>query len=147
LSGTVFIPGPEINLQNSSGSSIPDGTGSQAFGTTEVGIPVSKTFTIQNLGSSSLSIGSVSLPPGYTLTTPPASSVSGGGSTLFTVQLNAVNAGPYPGQITFTNGDSDESPYEFTVSGQVDENPNALPTSVSLLHDTGSSSTDKLTSD
>jgi archaellum component FlaG (FlaF/FlaG flagellin family) len=111
----------EIDVQDSTMMSIPDETGTYSFGSTMVAMAITKTFTIKNTGMDSLSIdtGSFSLPSGFTLTQPPASSVAGMGQTSFTVRLDATTEGPYSGQLSFANGDTDESPYNFAISGTV----------------------------
>ena len=122
ISGTVTSLPAEITVKNVEESDIEDGSGSEDFGSTLAGTPVSRSFTIENTGSGSLTIdtGNFSLPSGFTLTTAPAASVSPGGTTTFTVRLDADVADPYAGQISFENGDSDESPFNFDISGTVD---------------------------
>ena len=40
-------------------------------------------------------------------------------STTFTVQLNAITASSYSGILSFANNDTDENPFNFTISGSV----------------------------
>ncbi|MBM4075597.1 MAG: choice-of-anchor D domain-containing protein, partial [Planctomycetes bacterium] len=87
---------PEIAV-SVGGSNVPDGTGSVSFGSVPVGSPVSKTFTINNTGSATLTVQTVTVPAGFTVTTPPASSVPAGGSTTFVVRLNADSVGAKSG--------------------------------------------------
>lgn len=150
ISGTVDPADPEINVQNSAGANLLDGTGSQSFGTVTVGSPLSRTFKIENTGTRALAIttASFSLPTGFTLTQAPPASIAAGSYAYFTVQFDATTAGAYSGQLSFGNSDADEDPYNFVVSGTVQESGAAgLSTGVNLLNDTGSSNTDLVTSD
>lgn len=100
---------------------IADGSGEYEFGLIPEGMPDSRTFTIQNTGNATLAIdiNSFVYPSGFSLASPPASTVAPGQSTTFTLQLDAVTAGTYSGVLSFLNSDDDESPYNFTVSGTV----------------------------
>jgi hypothetical protein len=98
-----------------------DGYGTLYFDGTTVGMPVDKTLTIRNTGTGTLALApnSFSLPAGFTLLTPPASSVAAGDSTTFTVRLDATSGGQFEGQLSFPSNDADENPFEFWLSGQV----------------------------
>jgi hypothetical protein len=100
---------------------IPDQTGVVGFGSTDLGTPLSKTLTIKNSGDDTLMIDlqSFQMPAGFSLITPPAATVPAQGETTFTVALNAVNHGVFSSQMSFSSNDPDESPYNFTLSGQV----------------------------
>jgi hypothetical protein len=95
------------------------------FVTTTVGTPQTRTFTINNTGTAPLTLGAVTVPAGFTIVTPPAASVAAGGSTTVVVRLDASVAGNYSGTLTFTTNDSDENPFNFTISGNV--NPVPVP--------------------
>ncbi|MCL4206714.1 MAG: choice-of-anchor D domain-containing protein [Pirellulaceae bacterium] len=132
VSGTVNAPAaPEIAVSVDS-SNLPDGSGSVAFGTTTAGTPVTKTFTVQNVGTADLTLGAISVPSGFTYTTFGTTPVVPGGSTTFTVTMTAGAAGSYSGTVSFVNNDADENPFNFTVSGTV-----TAPVSVVLIMDDG----------
>ena len=149
---TVLAPEPEIDVQDPgpygmSNTSLPDNTGSLSFGSTAQGTPVSKTLNIKNLGQGPLSIniGSFSLPAGYTLVTPPASSIAAGSYSSFVIRMDATSPGTPGGVMTFTSNDADEGTYHLSLSGTV----TGLSFSVNnlqLVTDNGYSSTDKVTS-
>lgn len=118
---------PEINVVGN-GASIADGdttpstTDSTDFGSMVVGgTAVSKTFTIQNAGTATLTVGAVSVSGAnaadFTVTTQPATSVTAGSSTTFVVRFAAGAAGARTAALSFTNGDTDESPYNFNIQG------------------------------
>jgi hypothetical protein len=121
--------GPEIQVQDGT-TDVADDTGSVAFGTTQPGVPVSKTFTLKNLGTQDLTVGAVAVPAGFTLTTPPASTIVPGGSTTFTVRLDAAAVGNYSGGVSFGTNDANENPFNFAVNGTV-----ATPPAVQIIDD------------
>ncbi len=111
--------GPEIVVQID-GVSIEDGIGQIDFGVTSVGVPVSRTFTIQNLGAGTLMIDSqLELPDGYRLSSPPVSTLASGESTTFEVQLDGLTLGTLTGQLAMVTNDADENPFEFLLTGVV----------------------------
>jgi hypothetical protein len=119
LSGEVA--GPEIGLRLGS-VSIADG-GTANFGATFVGTPLERTFTVQNTGTTTLTLAALnpaSLPPGFTLVSNLGSTVlAAGESTTFIVRLNGTVTGSYSGQITLANDDGNESPFTINLAGGV----------------------------
>jgi hypothetical protein len=106
-----YIP-PEVEVTFDSGL-IPDNTGVFGFGTSPT--PITKTFTVRNLGGADLTLGSITVPTGFTLVSSFGSSVvPGGGTTTFQVQFNAT--GNASGQISFATNDTDENPYNFLLT-------------------------------
>ncbi|WP_165698738.1 choice-of-anchor D domain-containing protein [Bremerella volcania] len=115
---------PEITLYDDAygGSSILDDYGSYAFGTTSVGSPITHTFQVTNDGDATLTLGSITLPIGFSVYSGfGTTSLSPGQSTTFQLRLVAANSGNYGGTISFATNDSDENPFDFAVSGVVDE--------------------------
>ncbi|MDD5150016.1 MAG: choice-of-anchor D domain-containing protein [Flavobacterium sp.] len=123
---TWILP-QEINIQGFSNSivsgdttpSIIDGTD---FGSTQiVTSPISRTFTIENLGGPTLTIGAISISginaSDFTLTTAPSSSIVGGSSSTFVVTFNPNISGTKTASISIVNNDSDENPYTFDLTG------------------------------
>lgn len=119
---------PEIEISGN-GSTIIDGSTTSSstnhtyFGTADVNTGlISRTFTIQNgetgvdliLGTPSLSGIHASE---FSITSFPASTVSTGGVTTFTVTFNPNSFGTKTAYITITNNDSDENPYSFCIEG------------------------------
>jgi uncharacterized repeat protein (TIGR02543 family) len=116
---------PEVAVLGS-GASITDGdttpstTDYTDFGSVaQGGAPVSHAFTVQNVGTASLTLGTVTVPTGFTLTEGLATSLAAGASDTFTVQLNTTTAGTKTGVISFATNDSDENPFNFTITGIV----------------------------
>jgi hypothetical protein len=73
------------------------------FGGTLTDLPVAQTFKIENVGTAELDLdgGSLTLPAGYSLVTPFASTVTPADTTGFTIQLDAATAGSYSGTVSF----------------------------------------------
>ena len=58
---------PEIRV-SVDGTDVPDGTGFVDYGTSVPGSPVTRVFTVQNIGAGDLTLGTISVPAGYSLT-------------------------------------------------------------------------------
>jgi hypothetical protein len=117
----------EINLQGNA-ISISDGDISPVtadgtdFGSTDITYgTVTHTFTIQNLGGAPLSISGVTITgtgaADFSIVTPPASTVTGYGSTTLVVVFNPSSTGIKTATITVSNNDSDEAVYDFAIQG------------------------------
>lgn len=119
LMGTVNAPvGPATLRVTLNNSALANGA-SVNFGSTTEGTPVVRTFTIHNDGADALTVGTVNVPAGYTVTAQPVSPVNGGQSTAFSVQLDAAAAGTFTGMLSFLNNDADDNPFELSLTGSV----------------------------
>src|SRR5207302_2775823 len=116
ITGTVGGTLPFVQVLDGS-SSIANG-GSVTFASTPVGTPVTKTFTVKNVGTQTLTLGALSaLPAGFTLVQGLASTtVAPGASTTFQIGLTAAAAGSYSGLLSFTTTDPNPPSYSFTIS-------------------------------
>ncbi|MBM4020465.1 MAG: choice-of-anchor D domain-containing protein, partial [Planctomycetes bacterium] len=120
-------PFPEIVVEglNSRNIADDDTTPSAADGTdfgtvVQTSTEPSQTFTVRNTGTEALTLGVPTLPAGYTITEALNSSIPADGSDTFTVQLSTANSGTFTGDISFTTNDSDENPFNFTITGTVE---------------------------
>ena len=118
----------EINVQGNavdivSGDSSPDVADDSDFGTTTPNTPITKTYTIQNGGTSDLVVSTI------TLTGTAAASFTVGGialpatiaagtSTTFTVTFNTSTLGVQSATVSINNNDCDEGVYTFKVQGR-----------------------------
>ncbi|KAA5821894.1 choice-of-anchor D domain-containing protein [Algibacter amylolyticus] len=131
VQGSSNAPSPEINVTGN-GSNIADGdttpttTDDTEFGTTTIATTIDRTFTIQNIGTSTLNltggipIVDISGNSAFSILTQPSSSViTNGGSDLTFVVRFAPTAIITNAQATISidNNDSDENPYTFVVQG------------------------------
>ncbi|QDT98818.1 golvesin C-terminal-like domain-containing protein [Gimesia aquarii] len=120
-----YLPEPDIQV-TVDGDVVEDDTGVVDFGSTLPGIPIIKTFTVTNLSADPVDVtGLIEFPPGFSIdpaspfgtdTTPVT--INGGSSVTFTIQFDGGTTGSTFGQISFTTGDEDENPYNFTVMGE-----------------------------
>ena len=112
---------PEINL-SVGGVGIADG-GTLDFGSTAPGAAVTRTVSVANQGTSTLTLTALdpnSLPAGFTLLSNlGTTSLGAGQSTTFTIRLDAAALGSYSGSIQLFSNDSDESPYDLSLTGSV----------------------------
>ncbi|MCT4629080.1 choice-of-anchor D domain-containing protein [Winogradskyella sp.] len=119
-------PAPEINITGlgnpiSNGDNTPTSADDTDYGTTGTGTPVSHTFTIENTGTLSLTVGSITIgganPTDFAVSATPASTVNASSSTTFTIDFDPTANGTRTAIVSIVNDDSDENPYTFTVSG------------------------------
>lgn len=80
-----------------------------------------KTFTIQNTGVGTLTLGEVVVNnSAFQVTRQPSASVAPNGATAFTISLrNTAAAGTFSGTVSFTTNDADEATFNFPVSATV----------------------------
>lgn len=106
-------------LDNNLSPSAADGTD---FGSvTQGSAAVVGTFTVRNDGGSTLTLGTPSLPAGFSLVTsdPLEGTLAPGAFDTFQVQLDTDSAGTKSGQISFSTDDGDENPFDFQITGMV----------------------------
>jgi hypothetical protein len=120
LSVAPLPQGPAVQVFDGS-TAVADGTGSVSLGSTFAGAAVTKTFTVENVGTQPLVLSDpITLPAGFSLAADFGSTtLAPDASTTFTVGLNAVAAGSYSGQVSFGTNDPNNNPFTFTVSGTV----------------------------
>lgn len=116
------VTAPEIDVMRGT-TSVADG-GSVTLSNLTAGFSSTFTFTINNTGNAPLSITTPITVGTFanctaTVTTQPNSTVAAGGSTSFTVSVLGGTAGAYSFNVSITNNDADENPYNFTANGTV----------------------------
>ncbi|MFO8233040.1 MAG: choice-of-anchor D domain-containing protein [Longimonas sp.] len=100
-------------------NTLDNGSGTFDFGTVDgVASSPEQTFTIENNGSTDLTVTSTALSntTDFTLTQTPSSTVAAGASTDFAVQFATAAPGPYTTTVTIDNSDTNENPYTFDVT-------------------------------
>jgi hypothetical protein len=118
---------PEINVQGNSinvlaGSSAGSTANNTDFGSPLVNTNVTKTFTIQNLGTGPLLLTGtpgvmLSGDSAFTVTTQPSSNIIGANSSLtFQVTFNSSISGNFLAIVNIFNDDNDESIYDFVIT-------------------------------
>ncbi|MEM7016654.1 MAG: Calx-beta domain-containing protein [Pseudomonadota bacterium] len=125
-----MLAAPEIEVLDGA-VSIADGSMTAvSIGSTLISSPVSKTFTINNIGNAALTLSNLTLPSGFSISNSFAATVPAGMSTTFTVQLDASSVGTPNGTIQFDTNDSDENPFNFLLTGAVSLPP--IPSTLSV---------------
>ncbi|TXI18703.1 MAG: choice-of-anchor D domain-containing protein [Nitrosomonas sp.] len=116
----ISVSGNTINIADGDTSpNTADGTG---FGSVaQGGAGVIHTFAVKNDGGSTLTLGTPTVPNGFSLVpaNPLAASLPSGGSDTFQVRLDSTVAGTKSGQIRIATNDSDENPFNFSINGTV----------------------------
>jgi len=120
---TVTVVYPAINVLGNStniaaGSTSVSASNATNFGTTATGSS-SETYTVQNKGGAPLNISSVKITgtnySNFSVTASPASSVSAGGSTTFTVTFASAVAGTYNGTVNVNSNDPNTPSYTYAI--------------------------------
>jgi uncharacterized repeat protein (TIGR02543 family) len=124
----VSLGAPEVTVLGN-GLSIADGDTTPStndytdFGSVvQGGSAISRAFVVQNVGTANLTLGTVTVPTGFTLTEGLSSSLAAGASDTFTVRLDTAAIGTKTGTVSFATNDSDENPFNFTITGTITAN-------------------------
>ncbi|HSI36414.1 MAG: calcium-binding protein [Phycisphaerae bacterium] len=116
-------PIPEIDVYASTKRGVRGVANNSAisYGTAVAGAgQVTRTFTIVNSGTGSLSMTQVVVPAGFVLVDGiDALALAPGKSDNIIIGLPADTAGTFSGTVGFNTGDADEDPFRFTVSATV----------------------------
>jgi uncharacterized cupredoxin-like copper-binding protein len=122
LTGTGFVPAPEITVQQPKGSNLTDGSAKIGFGKVKVNkAGTAKTFTIKNLGTANLT-GLAITKNGknagdFIVTSPGKATLAPGASTTFKVTFKPGGKGARSAAIHVKSNASNENPYDINLSG------------------------------
>jgi hypothetical protein len=116
----IDVLGNGVSITN--GDNTPSVTDFTDFGTTPIGTPITRTFTISNTGSGNLKI---KLPltitganaSNFTITTQPSATIINGGSSNFTISFNPSSVGVKNAVLNLTSNDCDEENFTFSIQG------------------------------
>ena len=117
----IGTPPPDVEIAVFDGAAITDPelidgqAGVVAFGSTPVGTPVTRSFTIRNSGTEAMTISGVAVPAGFTALSSP-SSVAAGSTATFQVRFDATSAATATGSVSISSTDQNENPFNFPVS-------------------------------
>ena len=121
LAAVNLVPVPEIAVEQPSGTDLTDGTSTIAYGSSNVGVGVTKTFTIRNTGTASLTGLAVTKDgtnsADFTLGSLGATSLAAGGSTTFDVTFTPAASGSRTAAIHIASNDADENPFDIALTG------------------------------
>lgn len=131
VTGTVVAPPaiPNITVDNVvNGAALPSAGDNRNFGYVAVsGTPPTRSFVVNNTGDGALTISSVSVPTGYTVTTALDSTIAAGASDTLIVRLDASIAGTKTGNVTINSDDPEEPAFSFVITGTVGTAPTTPP--------------------
>ncbi|WP_308189064.1 choice-of-anchor D domain-containing protein [Nostoc mirabile] len=116
---TDKTPSPEIQVLDGTVDIADNSTTAINFGEVIAGSTVTKTFTIKNTGIAALNLSNLKLPDGFSLVGTLPSTLAAKTSANITVALNTTTGGTYTGSFSLSNNDSNESPFNFVISGKV----------------------------
>jgi hypothetical protein len=112
---------PEIAVEQPEGRNLADGASTVGFGTTPVGKPVSRTFTIRNMGPANLTglavTKSGNMPKDFTVETLKTSSLAWESATTFTVTFTPAATGTRTATLHISSNDADENPFDIALTG------------------------------
>ncbi len=121
------VYGPEINVKGNSvsitdGDVTPSAADHTDFGDVNVNTPFTRTYTIENLGVSPLTISSIGLsganPTLFSVgALNPAGPIAASGSATVTVTFLPTTTGTKTATLTINSDDCDEAAYDFALQG------------------------------
>jgi VCBS repeat-containing protein len=124
----VTVIAPEINITGNNvtivdGDVTPSLTDNTNFGSTTLGTPIVKTFTIQNTGDDNLDVSAINISgtdaANFTVSGFTATVLAPGASANFTVTFLSNTVGTKNATVTVSNNDYDESSYDFVISADI----------------------------
>ena len=118
----IGTAGPAIAVEQPAGTALASGEAVVSFGTTTATIPVSKTFSIVNTGTTSLTGVAVSVvganPADFTVdTTKMATTVLKGKSTTFVVTFSSAISTPRTATVVIRSNGQNESEFSIALQG------------------------------
>lgn len=124
ISGAVVAPPtiPDLSVAGiTNGAGAPAAGDNRHFGTVVEGSASSesRTFVLLNTGTGALTVTGATVPTGFTVTTPPATSIAAGGSTTLVVRLTPATPGVKSGNVIIASDDPQERSYVFAIEGTV----------------------------
>ena len=135
LSGSVTAPAPKMVVKGNSviivsGDTTPSLTDATDFGSTPINTTVTKTYTIENTGSSDLILPTTNPiilgngSTGFTYTEPLLHTIPSGGNTTFTVSFNNATPGVFDDSILIASNDNNvSSTYTFSIKATATDIP------------------------
>ena len=118
-------PEPEINVYDGLSNTDPVITDGQLglinYGNTQVGNSITKTFAIENTGTSNLIISSISVTGTDFFVSHEITSIVPGVIASFAVTLPGINSGVFSDSIRILSDDLDEADFAFAITGEFTE--------------------------
>ncbi|CBN56821.1 beta strand repeat-containing protein [Kamptonema sp. PCC 6506] len=119
----------QIEVLDPTNNNIIDGTNNAVdFGSTFVNTPLTKRFTIKNIGTDDLNLSIPSLPTGFSIVGNFPNLIAPNQLVTFDIALNAASIGTKNGILQFVNSDTNNTPFDFPIIGTVVGTPTPTPT-------------------
>lgn len=124
--GEVAAPSPEIEVRGLgvnivNGDLTPDVSDDTDFGSIDIGSPSTNTYTINNLGSLPLTVGTITIVGAnaaeFIVSSTPTGTLAAGASTSFDITFTPTGLGVRSASLSFSNNDTDENPFDFSIQG------------------------------
>ena len=135
-------PGPEIAIEQPSGSSLVDGGANIGFGLVKTGTSsAQKEFFIRNSGNTPLlgltaTLATTGNPGDFIVTQPAAGSVAGNGFTTFKVTFKPTAIGARTATLRVASNDTDEAIFDIVLSGTGDDHGSTSATATAMALNT-----------
>jgi hypothetical protein len=150
---TVTVSRPEINITGNGvtivkGDATPTAGDNTNFGSTIPNVPITKTFVVQNTGTSPLTLSTYTMsganPSDFTVNGLESPiTIAAGSSANVDVVFNSATVGTKNAIITFNNDDCDEASYDFAVTASITcVPPSFANTNVYIQHNTSTTTCD-----
>ena len=115
------VEGAAIRVEQPAGVRLANGAATVDFGNSLIGVGVQRAFNLRNIGSGDLTGVTVTLDGAnagdFTFTVPPATTVSPGSNTTFTVRFSPTMESVRTAALHITSNDSNASPFNITLTG------------------------------
>ncbi len=126
-----ILTAPKIVVEEPVGTDLVDGAAALAFGSANIGTPVTKTVTVRNTGTANLTGLAVSRSGAnasdFALGALGASTLAPGANTTFTVTFTPAAAGSRSAALQIASNDANENPFDITLAGTgVAVDPNTI---------------------
>ncbi|NJN67788.1 MAG: choice-of-anchor D domain-containing protein, partial [Chloroflexaceae bacterium] len=121
VSATTLPPSPEISVLDWNGTEVADNAVTPLdLGTALAATPLTRTFTVRNLGTTSLVLTDpVTVPAGFALNRSlGGTTVTAGGSITFDLVFEATRTGIFSGELSFGTNDHSENPFNFPIQAR-----------------------------
>jgi len=115
----IAVSGNNFNISDE--DTTPETSDYTHLGTSNVSIPLTRSYVIQNIGNLPLTLGAFTIDGAngtdFTVVTLPASTVAPGGSTTFSIRFIPSAIGVRNATVSFITNDADENPFNFSIRG------------------------------
>ena len=121
--GAIEVPLPIMTVLGNGkiivdGDTTPSSLDFTDFGTTKLGTPIDRSFTIRNDGTADLNLGLFDLPVGFSLLNTSPTTIAPGAAVGVNIRFNPGNAGSFGGPARIESNDQFEGgEYDFVLAG------------------------------